>query len=192
LRPDPRDQGLGRSSLGVRFFFRAGPRLGCPCSGLATRCLRNTPRPSEPGIRLPLGFLLPRARLRRVPLVALPQPHGRSGVGESRQAFTGAVLRVLAPLDGSGCACGTHGPLRARRLRAPRRFAALFHAARALWSRPTELSLLEEPYPLSRASCFLAGSRSTRPMARHGPRCSRPLSPIAPTTRHGWPCGSPD
>jgi hypothetical protein len=31
-----------------------------------------------------------------------------------------------------------------------------------------------------------------RPTARHGPRCSRPLSPIAPTTRHGWPCGSPD
>jgi len=72
LRPDPRDQGLGRSSLGVRFPFRAGPRLGCPCSGLATRCLRNTPRPSEPGIRLPLGFLLPRARLRRVPL-SLPR-----------------------------------------------------------------------------------------------------------------------
>jgi len=43
----------------------------------------------------------------------------------------------------------------------PRRFAALFHAARALWSRPSELSLLEEPYPLSRASCFLAGSHST-------------------------------
>jgi hypothetical protein len=33
----------------------------------------------------------------------------------------------------------------------PRRFAALFHAARAHWSRPTELSLPEEPYPLSRA-----------------------------------------
>jgi len=82
-------------------------------------------------------------------------------VGESRQALTSAVLRVLAPLDGSGCACGTHEPLRARRLRAPRRFAALFHAARALWSRPTELSLPEEPYPLSRASCFRAGSRST-------------------------------
>jgi len=40
--------------------------------------------------------------------------------------------------------------------------------------------------------CFRAGSRSTRPTARHGPRFSRPLSPIAPTTRHGWPCGSPD
>jgi hypothetical protein len=71
LRPDPRDQGLGRSSPGVRFPFRAGPRLGCPCSGLATCCLRNPPRPSEPGIRLPLGFLLPRARLRRVPLFSL-------------------------------------------------------------------------------------------------------------------------
>jgi hypothetical protein len=45
------------------------------------------------------------------------------------------------------------------------------------WSRPSELSLLEEPYPLSRASCFLAGSRSTCPTARHEPRDSRPLSP---------------
>jgi len=40
-----------------------------------------------------------------------PRPCGHSGVGEGRQAFTGAVLRVLAPLDGFGCACGTHEPL---------------------------------------------------------------------------------
>jgi len=46
-------------------------------------------------------------------------------------------------------------PCETRRLRAPRRFAALFHAARALWSRPTELSLLEEPYPLSWALASL-------------------------------------
>jgi len=46
-----------------------------------------------------------------VPLVAPPQPHGHDGVGEGRQALTGAVLRVPAPLDGSGCACGTHEPL---------------------------------------------------------------------------------
>jgi len=59
VRPDPRDQGLGRSSPGVRFPFRAGPRLGCPCSGLATCCLRNPPRPSEPGTRLPFGVLAP-------------------------------------------------------------------------------------------------------------------------------------
>jgi len=50
LRPDPRDQGPGRSSLGVRFPFKAGPRLGCPFFGLATSCLRNPPRPSKPGI----------------------------------------------------------------------------------------------------------------------------------------------
>jgi len=43
---------------------------------------------------------------------------------------------------------------------------------------PFRASLLEEPYPLSRASCFLAGSRSTNPTARHGPRDSRPLSPL--------------
>jgi hypothetical protein len=40
----------------------------------------------------------------------------------------------------------------------PRRFAALFHAARVPGRRPPELSLPGEPCPLSRASCFLAGS----------------------------------
>jgi hypothetical protein len=54
------------------------------------------------------------------------------------------------------------GPLRGPPLSVtPRRFAALFHAARALGSRPAELSLPGEPYPLSRASFFLAGSWST-------------------------------
>jgi hypothetical protein len=38
---------------------------------------------------------------------------------------------------------------------APRRFAALFHAARARWSRPSELSLPGEPFPLSRAVASL-------------------------------------
>jgi len=45
------------------------------------------------------------------PFFAPPRPRGLDGVGESRQAFTGAVLRVPAPHDGSGCACGTHEPL---------------------------------------------------------------------------------
>jgi len=35
-------------------------------------------------------------------------PRSRSREGEGYQALTGAVLRVLAPLDGSGCARGTH------------------------------------------------------------------------------------
>jgi hypothetical protein len=99
-------------------------------------------------------------------------------VGEGCQALTGAVLRVLAPLDGSGHAHGTHELLRIRRLRDAPTLRGLVSCRSRPWSRPSELSLLEEPYPLSRASCFLAGSRSTNPTARHDPSHSRPLSPL--------------
>jgi len=48
------------------------------------------------------------------------------------------------------------------------------------WSFPTELSLPEEPYPLSRASFFLAGSRSTAAGAVPA-GASRSISPVATT-----------
>jgi len=82
--------------------------------------------------------------------------------GEGRQALTGAVLRVPAPLDGSGRARGTHETLAGPVVRrdAPT-LRGLVSCRSRPWSRPSELSLLEEPYPLSRASCSLAGSRST-------------------------------
>jgi hypothetical protein len=70
----------------------------------------------------------------------------------------------------------------------PRRFAVLFHTARAHWSRPTELSHPEEPYPLSRALSPL-WVRADRPTARHGPRGSRLLSPFASTSCRGPPRG---
>jgi len=91
-----------------------------------------------------------------------PRPFDRSSVGEGRQAPTGAVLRVLAPLDGSGRARGTHETLASPAVRrgAPT-LRGLVSCRSRPWSRPSELSLLEEPYPLSRASCFHAGSRST-------------------------------
>jgi len=115
LRPDPRDQGLGRSSLGVRFPFRAGPRLGCPCSGLATSCLRSPPRPSEPGIAS-WGSCSLEHVYAGCPFSPPRSLAATKGWVKVRQAFTGAVLRVLAPLDGSGCACGALKPLlRARR-----------------------------------------------------------------------------
>jgi len=84
-----------------------------------------------------------------------------------------------------------HGPLRIRRHRGAPTLRGLVSCRSRPWSRPSELSLLEEPYPLSRASCFLAGSRSTNPTARHEPRCSRPLSPArrplaAAGPRAGW------
>lgn len=134
-------------------------------------------RPVEPGISPLLGSCSLERNDAGCPLFAPPRSLDRSKVGGGRQAPTGAVLRVLAPLDGSGYARGTHGPLRIRRHRGAPTLRGLVSCRSRPWSRPSELSLLEEPYPLSRASCFLAGSRSTNPTARHEPRCSRPLSP---------------
>jgi len=74
---------------------------------------------------------------------------------------------------------------------APRRFAALFHAARA-----PGVALQSFPFSRSRTRfrgpLLPCGFAFDRPTARHDPRVSRPLSPIAPTSRHGWPEGSPD
>jgi len=120
-----------------------------------------------------------------------PRPQSRSRKGEGRQTPTGAVLRVLAPLDGSGRARGTHEPLAEPVVRrgAPT-LCGLVSCRSRPWSRPSELSLLEEPYPLSRASCFLAGSRSTaqrRGTIRgfRGPfrRSRRPLATAGPKAR---------
>jgi len=74
---------------------------------------------------------------------------------------------------------------------APRRFAALFHAARAP-------GVALQSFPFSRSR-----TRSRRPHASlrvrvrppngaADPRVSRPLSPIAPTSRRSWPEGSLD
>jgi len=157
--------------------------------------LRGPAVQSSPGIASP-GVLSPLEHMYAgCPLSHPPQACAHSREGEGYQALTGAVLRVLAPLDGSGCTRGTHQHtpcgMRSPFSVTPRRFAALFHAARAHWSRPTELSLPEEPYPLSRAlSPLWVGA--DRPTARLDPRVSRPLSPIAPTSRRSWPEGSLD
>jgi len=150
---------------------------------------------SSPGIASP-GVLSPLEHMDvGCPLSHPPRSCDLSREGEGYQAHTGAVLRVLAPLDGSGCTRGTHDrdPCGSRSPFAvvPRRFAALFHAARAHWSRPTELSLPEEPYPLSRALSPL-WVRPGCPTARQCPRVSRLLSPIAPTSRRSWPEGQQD
>jgi hypothetical protein len=204
VQPDSRDlrprKILSWSSLPLQ--SRTASRL--PALRDRRTHLRGLQRPVEPGNRLSWGSFSPRAHGRRVPLVTPTTttrsrgPCSHSREGEGYQALTGAVLRVLAPLDGSGRARGTHvrlpsphGDCSDAVAVAPRRFAALFHAARARWSRPTELSLPEEPYPLSRALSPL-WVRADRPTARRGPRVSRPLSPVAPTSRHGSPEGSPD
>jgi len=80
-------------------------------------------------------------------------------------------------------------------------------ARRSPWrpdaSRPCFMPLapLESPYrafpsrgavPALAGLLLPCGFAFDRPTARHDPRVSRPLSPIAPTSRHGWPEGSPD
>jgi len=71
---------------------------------------------------------------------------------EDRQTLVGAVLRVLAPLDGSGRSRLARGLLDPADRRDPRRFAALFHAARVPGA-----PLQSFPFPGSR-------TRSRRPL----------------------------
>lgn len=83
---------------------------------------------------------------------------------EDRQTLVGAVLRVLAPLDGSGWLAARSRPPfeRSRRLPWPPALRGLVPCRSRSWSAPPELSLPGEPYPLSRAFYFLAGSLSDR------------------------------
>jgi len=195
VRPHSRNLSPGRPSPGVCFPFRAELRLGCPWLPVSSCRLRGPTSGRASGIASP-GVLAPLEHMYAgCPLSHPPRSCDRSREGEGYHAPTGAVLRVLAPLDGSGCTRGTHDHtphgVPSSFAVVPRRFAALFHAARAHWSRPTELSLPEEPYPLSRALSPL-WVRADRPTARLDPRVSRLLSPIAPTSRRSWPEGSLD
>jgi len=182
----------GRSSPGVRFPFKAGPRLGCPCSGFASSCLRSRDDPTSPGIASP-GVLAPSSAtttgapssLRRGLAttaerveVAKPPPVPSSGF-----LPLSTVLAALAA--------------RTRSLRippfavAPRRFAALFHAARAP-------GVALQSFPLSRSRTRSRGPRASlrvRVRPPHGAARSESFAaPFAgaPTSRHGWPEGSPD
>jgi len=112
----------------------------------SSRPLARPRRPVEPGNRLSWGSCSPRALLRRVPLVtpttiARSEDRRRSREGEGCHAFTGAVLRVLAPLDGSGCARGTHAPHPFRGELAVRRGTPTLRGLVPCRSRP-----LESPY----------------------------------------------
>jgi len=93
------------SSPGVRLIFRARPRRirPIPVSGPARSRAPDRSRDSGPPL---LGFLLPR---NATTSGAPARPDGREAIreDEGRQAFVGAVLGDLAPLDGSGCARGT-------------------------------------------------------------------------------------
>jgi len=110
-----------------------------------------------PGTRVRLSWGSCSPRNATTP-VAPARPLGRDAVreDEGRQTLVGTVLRVLAPLDGSGCARGTTRAL------ASSPFPWHTDASRpyymplaSLWSCPTELSLPEEPFLLSQAVASL-------------------------------------
>jgi len=66
------------------------------------------------------------------------------------------------PLDGSRCAMVCSDPVKGPPWsRSASELRGLLPCRSRPWSRPSEPSPLEEPYPLSWTSCFLAGSRST-------------------------------
>jgi len=122
---------------------RASPPPARPFSDQAPS-KRSLPFQSLAGPPL-VGFLPPGTPLRRVPLFPPHTPSRRHVGDEGRQTLAGAVLRVLAPLDGSGW------PRCVRDLSTPpftvtsRRFAAFFHAARVPGA-----SLQSFPFPGSR------------------------------------------
>jgi len=111
-----------------------------------------------------------------VPLCRRVGPKAVSTDG-GRQTPVGAVLRVLAPLDGSGFARGTCGSLaRTVATVASRRFAALFHAARVPGA-----ALQSFPFPRSRSrsrgTLLPCGFRWPITAGAEPPRSSRSLSP---------------
>jgi len=160
-RADFRDVSSERSSRGVGFLSRVRRVF-------AAR-VPSPPRPPKRAgafglARDPplLGFFFPRTQLRRVPPTPPRQLSRRCG---------GRGLAEPSPVPSSGfLPLSTVLAANADRI-APLARHAVFRDAPKLrglvpcrsrpWKCPPELSPLEEPYPLSRAFCFLVGSRST-------------------------------
>jgi len=104
-----------------------------------------------------MGFLLPRTQLRRVPLLRRALPCSRTRgtrIARPSSVPSSGFLPLSTVPAVSRLARGLLDPAVRR---GPQRFAAFFHAARVPGTSPPELSLPGEPYPLSRAFCFLAG-----------------------------------
>jgi len=189
---DSRDRSHGRSSPGVRVPFRAEPRLGCPRSGLATSAYAFATCRPKLGIRLSWSS---RSRehfyagcpVRPTPALRQEQVGWRSPNPHQCRPQGSCPSRRFWP--------------RSRHARTP------CGARRSPWrpdaSRPSFMPLapLESPFrafpsrgavPALAGLLLPCGFALDRPTARLDPRYSRPLSPIAPTLRHGWPEGSPD
>ena len=95
---------------------------------------------------------------------------------EDRQTLVGAVLRVLAPLDGSSCLAARSRSFGPRRSPWTPTLRGLVPCRSRSWSAPPELSLPGEPHPLSRAVSSLR-VRSPTAAGAEPAGSSRPLSP---------------
>jgi len=100
----------------------------------------SSPGIASPGVLAPLEHIDVGCPSSHPPRTAPSETVARSREGEDYQALTGAVLRVLAPLDGSGCTRGTHDQPLAELL-AVRRGAPTLRGLVPCRSRP-----LESPY----------------------------------------------
>jgi len=98
---------------------------------------------------------------------------------EDRQTLVGAVLRVLAPLDGSSCLAARSRSFGPRRSPWTPTLRGLVPCRSRSWSAPPELSLPGEPHPLSRAVSSLR-VRSPTAAGAEPAGSSRPLSPVPP------------
>jgi hypothetical protein len=202
--PEPKP---GRRSRGVGLCLQSRTASRLPALRDRRDRLRGRADLSSPGSPLlgscslehfdvgcPLS-LPPRGRT--VARTALPQQ-----AGEGRQAFTGAVLRVLAPLDGSGRARGTHVSLPLLRADpAVRRGAPTLRGLVPCRSRPLESPFRAFPsrgaVPALAGPFSLAGSRRTaqqRGSVRgvRGPfrRSRRPLAAAGPKARRTEEAGT--
>jgi hypothetical protein len=133
------------SSRGVRLLFRARLRRIRPFPFSGPARFRSPDRSRDSGPPL-LGFLLPSKR-NYVGYPCSPERHEAVREDEGRQTLVGAVLRVLAPLDGSGCARGTARALASSPLR---RGTPTLRSLVTCCSRLFGAALQSFPFPRSR------------------------------------------
>jgi hypothetical protein len=155
VRPDSRCRSPGSSSPGVRVPFRAEPRLGCPCSGLATLACASAACLSKLGIRLSWSSRSREHFLRRLPRSAHPSlaaGAGRVEIARSPPVPSSGFLPLSTVLAAHAARTS---PLRNPPFAvAPRRFAALFHAARAP-------GVALQSFPFSRSRTRFRGPRAS-------------------------------
>jgi len=179
--PYPRNQGLARSSPGVRLLFRALLLHVRPLSPLLrirpAYASRIVPEPCGSASREVLpptntttsGAPFQKAR-------SCDRSSGRGSPAPRRCRPQGSCPSRRFRLRTRHCM----GPCRTHRFTvAPRRFAALFHAARVPMEIPSRAFPSRGAVPALAGLCFLAGSRSDC-RRRDGPEIFAIAFPVAP------------